>query len=184
MAIANAAFHRWRAAVLAAALLAGGELQASELLTRVVGATPAETDAVRTITLADDWQVTCDKASGAPSCRMATTGAAKTAKGHTVAVQLASESSDGLFFFLAPLDLLVAKGVEMRIDDGKALKLAYRSCHAQGCVIPFRLAGALESSFRRGSRLDVRLFELDGSPIDIEMSLLGFTAASRAMEGG
>jgi invasion protein IalB len=180
----NAAFGPWWAVLLASGLFAGSEVRAAELLTEVVGANPAEIGTVRTITLAEDWQVTCDKTDDARSCRMATTGTGNTAKGGTLAVQLASESTSGLFFFLTPLDLLVAKGVEMRIDGGKPLKFAYRSCHAQGCVIPFRVAGALEESFRRGTKLDLRLFELDGSPVDVEMSLLGFTAASRAMEAG
>ena len=161
-------------------LLASGPALAAGLLTDAVGGS-AEAGSVRTITVAGDWQVTCNKASDERNCRMATVGSGKTAQGGTVTVQLASDSPDGLFYFLTPLDLLVAKGAEMRIDSGKTLKLAYRSCHAQGCVIPFRLAGTLERSFRQGTKLALNLFEIDGEQIEIEMSLVGFIAATRAM---
>jgi invasion protein IalB len=69
----------------------------------------------------------------------------------------------------------------MRIDGGRASRLAYRSCHAQGCVIPFRLSPALEGDFRRGAIISLRLYEIGGGSIDVELSLSGFIAASRAV---
>ena len=160
---------------------------AAELLTGIAAAKPENAGEVRTVTVAGDWQVQCNESAGSTNCRMSTVGSATNAAGGAVTVQLASEARDGggqLFFFLTPLDLLVARGVEMRIDGGGAQKLAYRSCHVQGCVIPFRLSGGLENRFRRGSKLALRLFDIDGKPLDIEMSLIGFIAARRAMEGG
>ena len=160
---------------------------AAELLTGIAAAKPENADEIRTVTVAGDWQVQCNESAGSINCRMSTVGSATNAAGGAVTVQLASEARSGggqLFFFLTPLDLLVARGVEMRIDGGGAQKLAYRSCHVQGCVIPFRLSGGLENRFRRGSKLALRLFDIDGKPLDIEMSLIGFIAARRAMEGG
>lgn len=171
--------HLWHAMLLALAMQAGSGLQAAELLTGVVGPGQAGSTSLRTITLAGDWQVTCDRSGDLHHCRMTTAGSTKTVKAESSTVQLASDSTDGLFYFLTPLDLLVARGVEMRIDGGKVHKLAYRSCHAQGCVIPFRMTSSLDRSFRRGSTLVLRLFELDASPIDVEISLLGFIEASR-----
>lgn len=159
--------------------------EAQELLTDIVGTELPAANSERRITLADDWQVVCDRTGDQETCRMSTTGSAEAASGRTITVQLvseAAEASDRLFFFLTPLDLLVARGAEMRIDDGPIRKLAYRSCHLQGCVIPFRLSSALESSLRRGTKVRLRLHEIDGSAVDVELSLLGFIAAGRAMK--
>ena len=159
-------------------------VHAQQLLTDILGSEPSQTDSERRITLADDWQVVCDRTGDDETCRMSTTGSTDTAAGRTIAVQLVSEAADAsnrLFFFLTPLDLLVAKGAEMRIDGGREQKLAYRSCHAQGCVIPFRLSSALESSFRRGTIISLRLYEIDGGSIDMGLSLAGFIAASRVV---
>jgi invasion protein IalB len=69
----------------------------------------------------------------------------------------------------------------MRVDQGSEAELAYRSCHAQGCVVPFRLTPALEKSFGRGTQINLRLYEVDGSTIDVKLSLIGFVAASQTM---
>lgn len=169
------------AAVLGAAVAPAA---AEELMTGIVGTAPHAQQSERRITLAGDWQVDCDRSGDTETCRMSTAGTAEAGDGRTVAIQLASESADAadrLFFFLTPLDLLLAKGAEMRIDGGRASNLAYRSCHAQGCVIPFRLSATLDASFRRGTKIGLRLFDIDGSAIDVELSLLGFVAASEVV---
>lgn len=170
------------AAVLGA-IVPPAAVRAQALLTDVVGSEPPPTDSERRISLFDDWQVVCDSTGDDETCRMSTTGAADAASGRTITVQLVSETADAstpLFFFLTPLDLLIAKGAEMRIDGGRNLKLAYRSCHIQGCVIPFRLSSALKRSFQRGTKISLRLHEIGGASIDLELSLRGFIAASRA----
>lgn len=168
---------------LVAAAAGVSDVRSEELLTEIVG--QPSPDSERRITLAGDWQVDCERTGGKESCRMSTNGSGKSASGRMVTVQLASASaevSNGLFFFLTPLDLLVAEGARMRVDQGGEAKLAYRSCHAQGCVIPFRLSAALEKSFGRGTKINLRLYEIDGSTIDVKLSLIGFVAASQTME--
>ena len=80
-----------------------------------------------------------------------------------------------------PLDLLLSKGIEMRFDGSSPLTLSYRSCHASGCVVPFRLDEPMKRRFTRGSRLVARVYDLQAAPIDIEFSLIGFTAASSSL---
>ncbi|MBO6717336.1 MAG: invasion associated locus B family protein [Rhizobiaceae bacterium] len=183
----NCGLRRSTLFVVLAAICSGltASAGAQALLTETVGAGGAATDARQTVTVADDWQVICNQHGDEESCRMTTVGSGRLQDGRAITVQLASDARAGsgrVFLFLTPLDLLVAKGAEMRIDRGRTLKLAYRSCHAQGCVIPFQLSGALERSFRSGTDLSLRLFALDGTAVDVDLSLLGFIAASRAME--
>ena len=115
--------------IVAAALCMAtmGELgHAAELLTGIAAAKPENAGEIRTVTMAGDWQVQCNESAGSINCRMSTVGSATNAAGGAVTVQLASEARSGggqLFFFLTPLDLLVARGVEMRIDGGGAQNL-------------------------------------------------------------
>jgi len=115
------------------------------------------------------------QAGGAAAARSAATGGPSVEIGADIAADAAGEIP--IFTVLTPLDLLVAKGVELRVDDGPPLRLAYRSCHVQGCLVPFRLDAAMAGRFRRGAGLRLRLFALDGTPVDLDASLLGFTAA-------
>ena len=166
-------------------LLAISGADGSELMTDGVNPRLPQSDSVQTITLAGDWQASCTRAGEVQTCRISTTATGGTKRGDPIIVQLASDVLDaerGLFFFLTPLDLLLAEGVEMRIDDGNALKLAYRSCHQQGCMVPFRLSAALENSFRSGTTLHLRLYEIDGSTVEVDLSLIGFVAANRVAQ--
>jgi len=185
------AFRRNRAAgtlALLVALAAGGAsggAQAQGLLTQAGGAAAARSAATGGLSVRrfEDWQVVCDSRAAPPVCRISTEarpadaapGGPSVEIGADIAADAAGEIP--IFTVLTPLDLLVAKGVELRVDDGPPLRLAYRSCHVQGCLVPFRLDAAMAGRFRRGAGLRLRLFALDGTPVDLDASLLGFTAA-------
>lgn len=161
------------------ALLAAGAVQGQGLLTQAGGGqTSGGGLSVRQF---EDWQTVCDSRKGPPMCRVSTI-----AQGDGLSVEIgadiAQDAGDAvpIFTMLTPLDLLVAKGIEMRIDGGAPNRLAYRSCHLQGCLVPFRLDDAMAGRFRRGAELDLRLFQLDGSPVNLTASLLGFIAAMEA----
>ena len=132
----------------------------------------------------EDWQVICDQAQGGKStCSMAITGTAKANGGRTVAIRLSqlpvTDRSDALFAVETPLDLLLSKGIEMRVDSGPLMRLAFRSCHTDGCLAPFSLSSKIERQFRNGQALSIRVFDLNGKPLEARLSLQGFTAAEK-----
>lgn len=156
---------------------------ASALLIELAGEAGSAAGLSTRIETFADWQVTCRQESAGRTCRAETRGSA-TADGATIGLVLAGDpAGDGrpIFHFTTPLDLLVANGIEMRVDGGPAMRLAYRSCHQGGCIVPFTLTPDLEGLLQRGSSLDVRLFDIHSRPIDIRLSLIGFTAAIREM---
>lgn len=169
--------------VLRAGLAAAGlwiwPAAAQPLLVEIAGATGSEQGQTRAVTAHGDWTVACEGAS----CRMFLHASADTA-GRQVAVELAGErvpGGDPLFLLRTPLDLLVAQGAELRFAGTQPLRLAYRSCHSSGCLLPFRLDAALTERFRRARSVTLRLFDLEAQPIDIELSLIGFSAAHAQM---
>ena len=156
---------------------------AAPLLTIVGAETGSQSGSTRTLSSHGDWQVQCDTGD-AISCRMSIGAEATSANGTHIAIELVGErpaKGEPLFYVRAPLDLLVANGMELRLTEGKALRLSYRSCHAAGCLAPFRLTGEIAARFRRDASLTLRLFDLEARPVDIRVSLTGFTAAMKVM---
>lgn len=176
---------RYLPAMLLLSVLTAAPAAGQGLLTQ--SAPPlSQQDETHTISTFGDWQLSCESKGEQSSCRMTIAGSTDAA-GRPVAIQLASDAGNDagqIFFFLTPLDLLLPKGIEMRVDGGPVMRLAYRSCHATGCIAPFRMSGTVLKRFRRGYKLDVRLYSLDGKPMDIALSLKGFTAAFKALSNG
>ena len=177
-------FRRNSLACLALILgLPFGAARAEGLLTRMgQGSVISQQSGGLSVRRFRDWQVACDARGGQRSCRVSTEVRGDTDAGPLsvgLSVDVAGQDAP-VFTVLTPLDLLVAKGVELRVDNGAPLRLAYRSCHAQGCLVPFLLDGGMADRFRRGVTLRLSLFALDGTPLELEGSLLGFTAAMDA----
>lgn len=166
------------AVALFAALVCGAAgAGAQELLTGTGRQAPAAMLRMQTF---GDWLAECERSGGERNCRISTAAATT---GAAPALRLTSGAADPagrVFVLLTPLDLLLPRGIEMRIDGGSPLRLAYRSCHAQGCVVPFRADAGLERRLRPGARLGIRLFDLQGNAADVELSLIGYIAAADA----
>lgn len=170
------------AVFLSLAFVTGAPAQ-SGLLTSAAPVADMQTS----VELFEDWQVICDQAQGAQggksTCSMAIAGATKATDGRTVGIRLSqlpvTNRSDALFAIETPLDLLLSKGIEMRVDGGPLMRLAFRSCHTDGCLAPFSLNSKVERQFRNGQALSIRVFDLNGKPVEVRLSLLGFTAAER-----
>ncbi|SNZ19215.1 Invasion protein IalB, involved in pathogenesis [Cohaesibacter gelatinilyticus] len=132
----------------------------------------------------EDWQVRCETSNDKTRCGFSAEAQSAVSESAKRPVQLALSSlkqkgSKTILVLKTPLDLLLAKGIELRVDKQKPQKLAFRSCHQSGCVAPFALTSAMAKRLQRGNRLRVRVHDLSARPVDVEFSLSGFTAASR-----
>jgi len=76
--------------------------------------------------------------------------------------------------FRVPLGLLLKKGIAIRVDKRQQLRLAVRSCHVAGCLVPLSLRGKLLRMFTRGRKLSLTFYGLDGKPVTYTMPLEGF----------
>lgn len=169
--------------LLCLAVGTAGVTNAQELLTANAASQPSSDD-VFSIASHQSWQVVCDGDATQSRCHLSAAGKPVGEQPKPIAMFLSSVRQDDGSLVLVletPLDLLVSKGIELRVDGGQPLLLSYRSCHMSGCVAPFRLDDRIRRSFTKGTRLIARVYDLQARPIDVEFSLMGFTDASNAM---
>lgn len=81
--------------------------------------------------------------------------------------------------FIAPFGLDLATGLKLRIDEGVAWTVPFRTCVPEGCLAPLPLTDDRIAALRAGGTLAVEMQPAaDGAePIVIALSLLGFSAA-------
>lgn len=152
----------------------------AQYLTMIAAGTGSEAGERATIAVHQDWTVRCETNATGNSCRISTLAHGRSSAGLAITASLSGErtpSGELLFHFLLPLDLLVANGVEMRFARSANLKLAYRSCHVGGCIVPFRMTSEVADRFRADKSFTLRAFDIDGSNVDVPVSLIGFTSA-------
>lgn len=83
-----------------------------------------------------------------------------------------------------PLGSLLTAQVVMKIDAGKAKRYPYTWCDQQGCYARFGMTAAEISAMKRGAKAVVVLASVAApdQPLNLELSLKGFTAAWTAIE--
>lgn len=138
-----------------------------------------------------DWQVACPNpkvsTSNQGSCIMEPTQSAykggaglRRLFGRMISVP---GKADAVLVFVinTKLGLLLSKGITLQIDKRHPQKLAFRSCHADGCIIPFQLSKQLRIALRRGRTLKLSLTDSEGNRERATISLLGFTKSLTAL---
>lgn len=86
-----------------------------------------------------------------------------------------------VFVLETQLGLLLPEGISFQVDARKPQKLAYRSCHADGCIVPFRLTSQMRTALRPGTSLKLTFKTIEGTTGRVTISLLGFTKALQAL---
>lgn len=86
--------------------------------------------------------------------------------------------------FTSPLGSLLTAGVVLRIDSGKATAYQYLFCDEVGCTSRFGLTQAQVTSMRKGANGKITIGSISApkKPINLKVSLNGFTAAWKSLE--
>lgn len=124
-----------------------------------------------------DWKVTCKENE---NCRMAQSVINKTTGQAVVQLRIFKEPKPTALFSF-PLGILLNTGWQLRVDNGKAHLLPFEICREDGCHAGINLTEPLTNSMKRGSKLNVRFHDSQQNPVDIELSLKGFTDAYEAL---
>lgn len=141
-------------------------------------------------TIIKDWQVTCPNPAlhtkQQASCTMEPIATAYKGSnsisrffGRMIRVK---NKAVPVFVVQTPLDLLLSSGITLKVDRRRSVKMAYRSCHADGCIIPFQLSGKIKTSLQRGNQLKLFLKTLNAKTEQTSISLIGFTKALKMLE--
>jgi len=80
---------------------------------------------------------------------------------------------------VTPLGTLLTSQVGWRIDAGKARRYPFSWCEAAGCISRFGLTKGDIAAMKKGANAKITLVSVTApkTPIELEMSLTGFTAA-------
>ncbi len=97
--------------------------------------------------------------------------------------QIEGKETDRLWTVMTvPLNVLLQPGLQLSIDDGDPMGIAFHHCRAGGCIalVPFdsRFRGALEE----GLKAQVAFHVLNGQQVGVPVSLMGVKAGIAALE--
>lgn len=134
-----------------------------------------------------DWEVICQPSNGSTThCQMMQALNISSEEGVTRAMEIAIvPDGDGNHFlemmlFVFGLDL--RPGVVMQVDEGAEFHAEFMTCVQQGCVAVRPLTDEQMAAMRAGRILRIGFRPIQSEQIFVmESSLMGFTAASRAL---
>ncbi len=78
---------------------------------------------------------------------------------------------------ITPLGVLLEFGLRLQIDDGEERGAPFRICQQHGCLVREPLSTEVITSLKRGNNAKVTVAAEGAGPIDINISLAGFTKA-------
>lgn len=154
------------------------------------------------VTKHGDWELICSNENGVSdteenaeqgteqkaqnSCRLAQHHAvADTKEALLVANVLINQQGKPVAILSLPAGVYLAPGILIRVDRNKPFKLLYETCNPSGCHAGFELKPSVLRAFKRGAVAAVRFFDPQQKPIDVNVSLAGFTKGFAALsEGG
>lgn len=131
-----------------------------------------------------DWEVRCPRGGGNDAhCTMTQLVNSPSSNRPVMRVVVAypPEGSDPVMVFLLPLGVRLAPGMQLQVDNGKEIPFPYQVCMDDACRADLPLQGQLLSQLRGGTKAKVSLFDPNGKRLDTNISLLGFTDATRAI---
>ena len=131
-----------------------------------------------------NWSVKCDYQAKLDQRKCELSTPLQTAKDQSnlsfsMIIVMANADTPPVAIIRTPLDLHLAKGVDMLIDDKLVGKLTFRSCHQNGCVVPFSMQGTINTRMRAGLDATLEFYDLAGTKHVAKFSLLGITQALR-----
>jgi len=128
-----------------------------------------------------DWTVSCRMEAAEKHCVLAQSLADTTSGERVLAVELATPAIDQIDgMLLLPFGLRLADGIALKVDDAPlGSNRPFLTCIASGCLVPVAFDAVEISAIRAGKALTISGASADaGQPVDLQVSLAGFTMAS------
>nr|WP_300315718.1 invasion associated locus B family protein [Halomonas sp.] len=79
--------------------------------------------------------------------------------------------------FLLPLGVSLAPGLQMKVGTGQPMGMPYQVCVPQGCRADLPLRSEVLNQLKAGSSATVSMIDPRGQRVDMNVSLMGFSAA-------
>ena len=137
------------------------------------------------VTQVGDWNLVCEP-GGAPPCAMTQLG--KDPQGSPAiefVVRKVDEEGaeiDGIKVeavadIVTPLGVLLEFGLRLKIDEAEERGAPFRICQKHGCLVREPLSAEVIQALKKGNTATVTVAAEGAGPIDIPISLRGFTKA-------
>jgi invasion protein IalB len=95
----------------------------------------------------------------------------------SVSVRVPGDKTGPVMTITTPLGLFLPAGVSVAIDDAAAQTLQVQTCDAHGCYAELAVSDDLLSRMFNGKKLNVGFQDMSRQPINLALSLAGFTPA-------
>lgn len=122
------------------------------------------------------WRLTCG--AGGRDC---TIGTEVRAADDTPVLGLLRPAAGAVLRVTTPLPLFLPAGVTLTAGAAPPWSVAWRTCRDNSCTAEFDLTPELEAALRRERTATVALTLEEGLALRFPVSLLGYTAAGRAL---
>ena len=138
------------------------------------------------VTTIGDWSLVCESSDGSPPCAMTQLG--KDEQGSPaiefVVRKIDDEDAeingvkvDAVADIITPLGVLLEFGLRLKIDEGEERGAPFRICQKHGCLVREPLSSDVIVSLKKGNKATVVVAAEGAGPVEIEISLRGFTKA-------
>lgn len=95
-----------------------------------------------------------------------------------IAVELAPSADGVAGAIILPFGLAVTQPVTLTIDEGEPITASFSTCVPAGCVVPIEAGSETLNAMRAGSALSISTQNVDNQPLELPVSLAGFSAAT------
>ncbi len=141
------------------------------------------------VTKVGDWNVVCEAGGGA-NCAMTQLGEDSEGSPAIEFVVRKIEEQDAeidgvkivaVADIITPLGVLLEFGLRLKIDAGEERGAPFRICQKHGCLVREPLSADVIASLKKGNKATVTVAAEGAGPIDIDISLRGFTKAFNSL---
>jgi len=136
------------------------------------------------VTNYQDWEVRCLKSSNPQQCEM--TQLIKSADSGSPVMRVVlgypKQIDTAAMIFILPLGTQLVPGVSLSVDGGQAQRIPFQACLPNGCRADLPVKPALLNKLKNGGQATVTIVGPRGKKMNLDISLMGFTAANKAIE--
>ena len=140
-------------------------------------ATAQETTPDRLTEVFGDWTVRCRTTDNGNDCRAQQIRTRGDNNVRTLSLYLRTSGDGSRATVIVPLGVALPAGVTVKVGDDTVAQVAFAICRQAGCVAQMPLDETRLAAFRAGTTGTVLVRAGNGSPVELPISLTGFTRA-------
>ncbi len=94
----------------------------------------------------------------------------------SAAIRQVAGNKQEVVMVMVPLGRLLKKGLDLRVDEKKTIKMPYSFCTSVGCVAEIPVTPELLAAFKKGKELSIGTVDINQKRIGFKVALDGFSS--------